>query len=284
VSKKSELHNRKHFGGKAALITGSTAGLGKELALQLGRAGAKVILNGRDGDKLEQLAEQMRSSGFEVAALQGDVARPEDCERIVSEAFRTAGKLDILINNAGLGSAGAFLDTTPETFRTVMEINTLGPIYMTRFALPHLLESRGSLIFISSLAGLTGIPYSSLYSASKMALTAIGQSLEAELKGSGIHVGIAYIGFLDNGPEKRVLGPQGQLQYTGDRTTYRLQPISEAATRILRMIRRRERLTVMSLLGRALYVSNRIAPRMVRLVKSRTLERARKSYEPVPKY
>lgn len=269
--------------GKVALVTGSTAGLGRELALQLARAGARVVLNGRDEGKLADCREELTQEGYQVVTARGDVSLAEDCRGIVDEAIRSFGRLDILVNNAGVGSAGAFLDTTPETFEKVFRINSLGTIYMTRFALPHLIRSRGSLIFISSIAALTGVPYSSLYSATKMALTGIGQGLEVELNGTGVHVGIAYIGFLDNGPEKRVLGPDGQLQHTGDRTRYRLQGMEDASRRIVGMIRRRKRVCVMSLLGKSLYITSRFAPRLVRYVKIRTLERARISYEPVPK-
>jgi len=274
---------RYHLKDKVAVVTGSTAGLGREMAVQLVRAGAKVVLNGRDAKKLSAFEEELKREGYDVTTAKGDVSISEDCSAIVEKATGTYGRIDILINNAGVGSAGPFGETTPETFEKVFRINTLGTIYMTRFCLPHLVRGKGSVVFISSIAALTGVPYSSLYSASKMALTAIGQGLEVELKGTGVHVGIAYIGFLDNGPEKRVIGPEGQMQHTGDRTGYRLQSMEDASRQILRMIMKRKRISVMSVLGKSLYLTSRFAPGLVRLVKKRSLERARISYEPVPK-
>lgn len=266
---------------KVVLVTGSTAGLGKELAFQLCSMGARVVLNGREKERLEQTSVEFRAAGFETVTAQGDVSSPQECQKIIDRCLEAHGRLDVLINNAGLGSGGAFADTTPETFRKVFEVNTLGAIYLTRHALPHIMHSGGSVIFISSLAGLVGLPYSSLYSSSKMALTAIAQALQVELLGSGVHVGIVYIGFLKNGPEKRVLGPSGDLQPTGERGYVSLQPMDNASLAIIRMIRRRSRKTILSSLGKSLQVALRIAPGLVRWFLFRSKKRARRMYEPV---
>ncbi len=266
---------------KVALVTGSTAGLGRELAFQLGLEGAKVILNGRDPDKLDRVAREIQARGFETAILRGDVSSPEECSKIIDRCIEKFGRLDILISNAGLGSGGSFEETSPETFRKVFEVNTLGTIYITRFALPYIRESHGSIVFISSIAGLRGLPYSSLYCGTKMALTAIAQSLRIELSGSGVHVGIAYVGFLKNGPEKRVVGPGGELQPTGQRETFRLQPMDEAAKSIIRLIRKRKAKIVMSAMGRIFYLGVRFAPWLIRLILLNTKKKARKIYEPL---
>jgi short-subunit dehydrogenase len=270
-----------HIKDKVVLVTGSTAGLGRELAFQLGLEGAKVILNGRDPDKLDRVAREIQALGFEVAFIKGDVSSPEECCKIIDRCIEEFGRLDILINNAGVGSAGSFEETTPETFRKVFEVNTLGAMNITRFALPHIRKFRGSIVFISSLAGLYGMPYSSLYSGTKMALTAIAQSLRMELSGSGVHVGVAYAGFLKNGPEKRVLGPRGELQLTGQRETLRLQPMDDAAKSIIRLIRKRKAKIVMSTMGWALYLAVRFAPWLLRLVLFNTKEKAREICEPL---
>ncbi len=266
--------------GKVALITGSTAGLGRELALQMCSLGARVVLNGRDQARLDRTALEFRRSGYEVAAVRGDVSSPGECREMIGQCIGKLGRLDIVVSNAGIGSGGLFADTTPEIFRKVFEINTLGGIYITSYALPHILETGGSIVFISSLAGLLGLPFSSLYSSSKMALTAIAESLQVELYGSNVHVGIVYAGFLKNAPEKRVLGPTGELQPTGERKNLSLQPMDKASRQIIRMIQgRRERL-VLSTLGKALVVALRVAPWLVRMVLRHSEKRARKAYEP----
>jgi short-subunit dehydrogenase len=265
---------------KVALVTGSSAGLGKNLAFQLLKEGARVILNGRDPHKLKKVAGEMQTLGFEVASIQGDVCVPEDCRRIINSCVEQFGRLDILISNAGQSSAGAFEDTDPETFRKVFEVNTLGTIYITRFALSHIRESSGSIVFISSLAGLVGLPYSSLYSGTKMALTAFSQALRVELSGSGVHVGIAYVGFLKNGPEKRVMGPRGNLQPPGRRDIMSLKPMDEAARSIVRLIRKRKAKIVMSTMGKMAFVTMRFAPWLIRLFLLNNRKKAREIYEP----
>lgn len=265
---------------KVALVTGSTAGFGRELAFQLCALGAKVILNGRDLKRLEKTASEFHDAGFQVALVTGDVSDPEECRKIIDHCIVQFDRLDILISNAGLGSGGKFSDTTPETFRKVFEVNTLGTIYLTRFALPHIQETKGTIIFISSLAGLLGLPYSSLYSSSKMALTAIAQSLQVEWKGTGVHIGIAYVGFLKNSEDKRVLGPTGELQPTGERKTFRLQPMEKASRAIIRQIQKRKRKMILSTMGKTLSVALRFSPWLIRIILMNNQKRARKIYEP----
>jgi len=262
------------------LVTGSTAGFGRELAFQLCTMGAKVVLNGRDLKRLEETAMDFQDAGFQVARVVGDISDPEACRKIIDHCIVQFGRLDILVSNAGVGSGGEFSKTTPETFRRVFEINTLGTIYLTHFALPHIQETQGSIIFISSLAGFLGLPYSSLYSSSKMALTAIAQALQVEWKGTGVHIGIAYVGFLKNSEEKRVLGPTGELQPTGERKTFRLQSMDKASRAIIRLIQKRKGRMVLSTMGRILYVVLRFAPWLIRIILMNTQKKARKIYEP----
>ncbi len=268
------------IGEKVALVTGSTAGLGKELALQLCSKGARVVLNGRDPKKLDETASELRERGFDVFAVQGDVSNPEDCSRVIDRSVEHFGRLDILISNAGVSSGGKFADTSPEIFKKVFDINTLGTIYITRYALPHIRKTGGSIVYISSLAALVGLPYASLYCSSKMALTAIGQSLQVELSGSGVQVGIVYVGFLQNGPEKRVIGPDGNLQPTGSRDTVHLQPMDQAGRAIIRVIQKRKRKKVLSLMGKLVNTGLHLAPWLVRLVVIGSKKRARDAYEP----
>jgi short-subunit dehydrogenase len=264
---------------KVALITGSTSGLGREIALQLCSIGAKVVLHGRDVEKLDRTVSEFRELGYDPAAIAGDISSTDDCKDLIEGSIATFGRIDILVNNAGVGSVGAFEDTSPETFRKVFEVNTLGTIIITRLALPHLIRSRGSVIFISSLAGLTGLPYSSLYSSSKMALTAIGQALNEEVTGRGVHVGIFYAGFLKNGPDKKVMGPHGNMQPTGDRKSFRLQPMEDAARMIIQMIRKRKRIKVVSTLGKIVYWGMRLAPWLVRGVLRASRAKVSRTYE-----
>ncbi len=265
---------------KVALVTGSSSGLGKALALELCYKGAFVVLNGRDSGILEATFREFKALGFPVSFISGDVSAPDDCRKIVEHCIETFGKLDILISNAGLGSGGTFADTAPETFKMIFDINTLGTIYITRFALPYVQESKGSIVFISSLAGMVGLPYSSLYCGSKMALTAIAQSLQLEMQGTGVHVGIVYAGFLKNHAEKWLIGPDGSKQKTGERNPALLQAPSSAAQSIIRAIEKKKRKIVMSPLGKFLNIMLRVSPWMVWWVLKSGRGKAKKMYEP----
>lgn len=265
---------------KVALVTGSSSGLGKALALELCYKGASVVLNGRDSGRLAATFTEFKDLGFPVSFVCGDISVPADCEKIVEHCIETFGKLDFLISNAGLGSAGTFADTAPETFKRIFDINTLGSIYITRFALPHILESKGSIVFISSLAGMVGLPYSSLYSGSKMALTAIAQSLQIEMQGSGVHVGIVYAGFLKNQAGKCLVGPDGSMQKMGERNPALLQSLSSAAQSIIRVIEKKKRKIVLSPLGKFLNLMLRVSPWMVMWVLKSGRGKAQKISEP----
>ncbi len=267
--------------GKVALVTGSTAGLGKELALQLCMRGARVVLNGRDQEKLDRTASEFKTKGFEVASVRGDVTSPEDCRNMVDHCTGSFGRLDILVSNAGLSSGGRFIDTTPEAFRRIYEVNTLGTIYITRFALPQILETEGSIVFISSLAALVGLPFSSLYSSSKMALTATAQALQAELAESRVHVGVVYIGFLKNPPEKRILGPDGTLQHPGKRDVRLVHSMDKASKEIIGLIQKRKRQKVLTFMGNLLYIAQRFTPWLVSWFMKRSTGKAKEIYEPL---
>ena len=270
----------KKITGKVALVTGSTAGLGRELALQLCRKGARVVLNGRDREGLREVEQSFRSEGFDPFGVAGDVRLPEDCRMMVEKVKEKFGRIDLVICNAGLGSGGLFAETVPDAFRAVFEVNTLGSIYMARYSIPCLQESRGSLVFISSIAGLTGIPFTSAYSSSKMALTAIAKALRIELADKGIHVGVVYAGFLKNRADKRVMGPEGKLQPTGKRDSIRLQSMEDAGRKILRLIDKRKKMQVLSRIGKLLYWTERLFPWLVRWFLIRSMKRARETYEP----
>ncbi|HER09636.1 MAG TPA: SDR family NAD(P)-dependent oxidoreductase [Bacteroides sp.] len=268
------------FYGKTALITGSTAGLGKQLAMDLLREGAQVVINGRNEENLRKARQQLEASGSRVVALQGDVSKPEECQKLIRDCIRESGRLDILINNAGTGSNGLFMDTVPEVTRKVIGANLLGSIYTTYYALPHILESRGSILFISSLAGIYGLPYSSTYSISKMAITALVQALRIELSSSAVHTGIIYVGFLKNSPEKRIIGCDGQLVPKTGRPERFSMSLEKASAQIIKTIIDKKPVKVMSGLGKLFYQVNRVSPAFVRRILAKSMVSMKFAYTP----
>lgn len=246
--------------GKRVLITGSSRGIGRETARLLGGWGARVALNGRDPQRLEQTAAELGGEGIEVVYEAGDVSRRADMERLLARCLDSFGGLDVLINNAGISMRGEFSSITEELARKVSEVNLIGPVVTTAVALEALKSSRGSVVFISSAAGLRGFPNVSIYCATKMALTALAESLGSELKAHGVHVGVLYLGFTENDPDKEIYSASGERIRVTRRAK---QTQREAAESIAEAIRRRKARAVFTAPGRFLALAQRLAPGIV---------------------
>ena len=235
------------FEQKTAIITGGSKGIGREIARLLGRAGCRVVISGRDEAALEHTADTFKAEGIEVLAVAGDVTVQEDCQALVDRTAAQYGGVDILVNNAGKSMRGFFEETDLDLFQKVMDINFGGAVTMTKLALPYIQKGKGSIIFISSVAGLKGLPAGAPYSASKMALKSFSESLRSELKGE-VHVGILYAGFTENDPDKQKFNGKGELiPAKRERFASTQVEVAEAA---VRMLRRRKRQAVMTLTGK----------------------------------
>jgi len=243
--------------GRTALITGSSRGIGRETARHLAALGCRVVLNGRDRANVERVREEILRAGGKAEALPGDVCQPELCRELVRRTVELCGGLDILVNNVGVSMRGTFESQSAQVLETVMRTNILGCLYPTVAALPELRRRRGSLMFVSSLAGLFGLPGVSVYSMSKMGFTGLAQALRAELAGSGVHVGIVYVGLTETDPDKRVLAADGT--WVPIQRPYN-QTQREVAAHIASAIRRRRRRTVLTARGRLLSLASRLAP------------------------
>ena len=173
---------------KVAVVTGGSSGLGRAIARELARRGAKVAIAARTTDKLEAAADELRKAGGDVLAVPADVRRAEDVERLFAQTIERFGRLDALFNNAGASARGAAIDTTPADFAELLELNLIALVRCTQAAMPHLLASRGHLVNIGSLAGKTAARYMGAYSATKHAVSAYSQQLRLELGEKGLHV------------------------------------------------------------------------------------------------
>jgi NAD(P)-dependent dehydrogenase (short-subunit alcohol dehydrogenase family) len=203
--------NKNYFRDKVIIITGSNRGIGLLLAEKLLQAGARVVINGRNPEKLEQARKSLATPDDYLLAVKGDVTDPGDCKKLLAETLTRFDRLDILINNAGVSMNGYIQDLSPDVFKQVMDTNYLGSVYPTLAALPEVMRTRGSILFISSVAGLYGFPRFSAYSASKIPLTSFSRSLKIELTGKNVHVGISYVSFVENGPGKKIMDADGRL-------------------------------------------------------------------------
>lgn len=177
-----------YWHNKVAIVTGGSSGLGRAIAEALAAAGAKVVIAARHAETLEQTAAELSRHGRQVTPIAADVTRQEDVQRLVGQSLDRFGRLDALVNNAGRSMRRAVLDTTPEDFQQLLELNLLGLVRMTRAAAPHLLASRGHVVNIGSLAGKSAARWIGAYPATKFAVSAYTQQLRLELGPQGLHV------------------------------------------------------------------------------------------------
>ena len=195
------------FRGNVVVITGASHGIGEELAIQLAAQGAKLVLAARRMEELERVAARAGAESLSVAT---DVANPDACAALIAAAVARFGRIDTLINNAGVGMWSRVDEVHDlSIFERVMRVNYLGAVYCTSHALPFLKASRGRIVCVSSLAGRTGVPLRSGYSASKHAMAGFFDSLRMEIAGSGVTVTLVDPGFVGTGAQGRNLGGDG---------------------------------------------------------------------------
>lgn len=249
-----------YFADKVALVTGGSRGVGYATAEGLVRRGSAVVISARTGRRLADSAQKLKGIGGRVETVQGDVGKWEDARRMVRAAADNFGRLDILVNNAGVSMRGRFEDLAPEVCAQTVETNLMGSVYPTRAAIRHIIEARGHVVFVSSIAGIIGLPGASTYCASKGSLARLCESLRLELIPKRVHCGIVYLGFTEHDPEKRVLAADGSLT-PPDRPAHHTQAF--AASMVLRLIEERKRQLIMTPIGNLGWVAHRLAPNFV---------------------
>jgi len=177
------------FRDQVVIVTGASAGIGKALALQLAHQGARVAIAARRAERLEQIAADCRALGAEVLVVPTDVANEAQCRALVEKTVAAFGRLDMLINNAGLAVIARLEDYSDlSLFQHTMEVNFYGAVYCTYYALPHLKQTRGRIVAISSLGGKAALAYNTAYCASKYGMQGFYDALRMELAQHGVGV------------------------------------------------------------------------------------------------
>ena len=254
------------FHNKVAIITGSGSGIGKATAFLFCKNGIKVMLNGRDENKIKRVANELISYGYDVSFFTGDVTDYETCKEMVTHTIKTFGKINVLVANGSISMNGRFDEMKPELFKKVLDSNIFGAVMPLFATLDFLKRTKGSVVFIGSLAGVYGMPTASAYSAGKMALTALQQSLRAELHSSGVHVGILYVGFTENDNDKKLMSPSGIWKPVPKRPHLLVQTQDKVASSVLVMVKRRLNKKTLSINGKCISFLSRIAPEIIGLL------------------
>jgi len=212
----------KPYQGKAVIVTGASSGIGRALALRLADQGAWIALAARDAQRLDALAEECRQRGGKAIAVPTDVTDEAQCKALIERAVAEFGRLDMLINNAGIGATG-LLEELPDltVFKRVMDVNFYGTVYCTYYAVKHLKQTQGRIVNISSLGGKSPLPYNTNYIASKYAVHGFSDSLRMELAQAGVSVTVICPYWVVTEFHERLMdkngtprGPQGRAIYS----------------------------------------------------------------------
>jgi short-subunit dehydrogenase len=257
---------KRNLKNRRAIVTGASSGIGRALAVELAREGVAQVLVARREDRLLQLAEQLAPLGSRVEIVAGDITDPAVRQRAIDAAGEKLGGLDVLINNAGVGALGPFIDASPDRARRVMEVNYFALIEMTRLALPLLRRGiRPIVVNVSSIVGHRGVPNRSEYSASKFAVCGFSEAIRAEFSQLGIDVLVVSPGptqteFFDREIEKTTDAKWPKHNHV---------PAEKVARLTVRAIRRGRHEIIPYFWGQVLCALNRLSPRLMDWVMKR---------------
>lgn len=237
--------------GSRIILTGASEGIGRALALALAARGARLALAARDRARLDSLAQECRVRGGEALAVPTDVTSQQDLEWLVTETVKSFGGIDTVVHNAGITMWSRF-DALQDLsiFERLMEVNYLAPVRLTSLALPHLRQSRGLIVAVASMAGLTGVPERSAYAGSKHAVIGFFDSLRIELAGSGVDVSVVAPDFVVSEIHKRAIGPDGEPLGESPMKEAKIMTAAECAEHIVRGMQKRQRLVLMTARGK----------------------------------
>ena len=258
------------------IITGASSGIGRALSIQLAAQGAWLSLAARDADRLAEAVAECRQRGGRAIAVKTDVANESDCRNLIERTASEYGRVDTLVNNAGISMWTPFDQLRDlSILDKMMRVNYLGAAYSAYYALPYLKQTRGRLVAVSSLAGMNGIPTRSGYAASKHAMAGFFDSLRIELAETGVTVTVIYPGFVKSEIRERAAGADGQPLKKSPVREAEVMTAEECARIMIKAIERRQRQEVMTLRGKLGQWAKLIAPGFVDRMARAAIERGR---------
>jgi short-subunit dehydrogenase len=221
-----------NFKGKVVIITGASSGIGKACAIEFAKRGANIVLAARQYIKLCEISQEINDKyQVKTLAVRVDVSLEDDCKELISQTMSTMGRIDILINNAGISMRALFKDLDIEVLKQVMDINFWGTVYCTKYALPEILNHEGSIVGVSSIAGFKGLPGRTGYSASKFAMNGFLEALRVENLKNNLHVMLACPGFTASNIRNVALNSEAKPQ--GESSMQEEKMMSAAAVAII---------------------------------------------------
>lgn len=245
------------FNHKVIVITGASSGIGLASARLFSKCGARLVLAARRLDVLEKEASGM---GGDVLCVKADVSVEADCKALIDRAVEKYGRIDILINNAGISMRALFKDLDLKVIKSLMDVNFWGTVYCTKYALPYLLESKGSVVGVISIAGFAGLPGRTGYSSSKYAIRGFLDTLRIEHLYDGLHVMVFAPGFTASNVRNAALTADGTPQGTTPRDEGRMMTAAECAVHLAKGLKRRKREVVLTPVGKLTVLMHNLFP------------------------
>jgi short-subunit dehydrogenase len=264
------------YTGKTIVLTGASQGIGRALALGLAEQRPRLVLAARDRAALDAVADACRAKGADTLVVPTDVTDEGQCRALVAQAVERFKVIDALVNNAGIGMIARF-DALADlsVYERLMKVNYLGCVYPTYHALAHLKASRGQIVVMASLAGLTGVPTRSGYAASKHAVIGFFDSLRIELRDSGVDVTVVCPYFVRSEIHRRAVGPDGEALGTTSMQEDLIMTADECAARTVVAMEKRRRMLVMTAKGKLGRFVKLLAPGVVDLIAERAVKQGR---------
>ena len=249
---------------KVIIITGASSGIGKALAFALAKKGNKLVLAGRNKEKLNAVLQKINEVNISAISIVTDVCKKEDCKNLINKCITEFGRIDVLINNAGISMRALFNESDLEIIYKVMNTNFWGTVFCTKYALPYLLQSNGSLVGVSSIAGHIGLPERSAYSASKFAMNGFLESVRNENMENDLHVLIACPGFTASNIRKAALTKDGTPQKESPRNEQKMMTAEKVAKNIICAIDCKKDTLTLSINGKLAVWLNRFFPKLAK--------------------
>lgn len=248
---------------KVAIITGGSSGIGRALALEYGHKGYNIVFTGRNRERIKETSALLSEHNIDHVPLLLDVSSEDDNIEMVEQALLHYGRIDVLICNAGITQRALFEEMDLSVFEKVMNVNFYGAVYGVRYALPHLLETRGDIIAVSSINGYKATPARTAYSASKFAMQGFFDALRMELKPKGVHVLVVNPGFTATNIRNTALTARGEEQGESPRDESKMMAAAEVARKVYRAAENKDRDLILTSLGKVAVSLNKLFPRWV---------------------
>ena len=246
---------------KIVVITGASSGIGKALATEFASRGANLVLAARQYVTLCEIAQDLQQQyNIKAIAVECDVAVETDCEHLIKQAITTFGRIDVLINNAGISMRALFKDADIQVLKTLMDVNFWGTVYCTKYAMPELLKTQGTVVGVSSIAGYKGLPGRTGYSASKFAMNGFLDALRVENLKTGVHVLTACPGFTASNIRNTALDKQGKQQGESTLHEEKMMTAQEVAKIITNGVENHARTLIMTGQGKLTVLLSKFIP------------------------